>query len=119
MELACPYCKSPMISGRVSIHGRLIDFLAVGLSSQQLWFAPGSDPKKEEKVLASWDQDAAEGCQCPDCGSVVIKGERLRAGKSEQALHPQRLCPNCGSWVESGSKICPWCGESMEVNPKG
>ena len=31
MELTCPYCGHSMVSGMVSIHGREMDFLLVGV----------------------------------------------------------------------------------------
>lgn len=52
--LKCPYCGGAMVSGKVSIRGRLIDFLIFGLGSQQLWFAPDSDPtdaRRNEETL--------------------------------------------------------------------
>lgn len=72
--LRCPYCAGDMVPGRVSIHGRLIDFLLAGLSSEQLWFARDGDPK-EEKVLSSWGDDAAAGYRCGSCGAVLIRGK--------------------------------------------
>jgi hypothetical protein len=90
MEPKCPYCKGGMSPGRVSIHGRLLDFLAVGTSSQQLWFAPDSNPQREEQVLASWGHDASEGHRCTNCGAVLIKGEthitQSEARQNEETL---------------------------------
>ena len=76
-RLKCPYCEGEMVSGRVFIHGRLIDFLLVGWSSQQLWFARDSNPK-EERILSSWGDDAAEGHRCTACGAVLIKSISAR-----------------------------------------
>ncbi len=90
MELICPYCGHTMVPGRVSIHGREIDFLLVGVSSQELWFAPDSNPEKEVRVLASWGYDESEGHRCTNCCAMLLKGERpitqSEARKNEQTL---------------------------------
>ena len=95
-RLKCPHCEGEMVSGRVSIHGRPIDFLIVGLGSQQLWFAGDSNPEEEETILSSWSHDASEGHRCTTCGAVLIKGERFitqsEARHNEEALrqlHPR------------------------------
>ena len=85
--MKCPYCEGELVSGRVFIHGRLIDFLMVGLSSQQLWFARDGDPKEEE-ILSSWGHDAAGGHRCTACGAVLIRGNspttRSDAGRKHE-----------------------------------
>ena len=100
-----------MVSGRVLIHGTLKDFLLVGLSSQQLWFARDRDPK-EEKILSSWSDGGADGYRCTACGAVLIKGRPVVT--QSDMTRKERTCDNCGSIIAGNPKTCGDCGADLK-----
>jgi hypothetical protein len=111
--LKCPYCEGELVSGRVFIHGRLIDFLMVGLSSQQLWFARDGDPKEEE-ILSSWGHDAAGGHRCTACGAVLIKSISPATRPDAGHKHENTVCHNCGCVISGNPKTCAYCGADLK-----
>ncbi|MDH4202721.1 MAG: hypothetical protein OEV87_07485 [Phycisphaerae bacterium] len=66
--MRCPNCENEMIQGNVQVRSTAADFLAVGFSSQHLFFDFGD---KYYTVLHSGQKGL--GHYCPGCSYTIIQ----------------------------------------------
>jgi hypothetical protein len=64
----CPYCEGPLVSGNVSIHGSLGEFLLFGFSFHNLFFKPD----KGDEIMVLGSAQTAPAMRCGTCGIVSL-----------------------------------------------
>lgn len=69
--MKCPYCKSEMTAGSVSLEGTVGGFLLFGKSYKHCYFRPDSDESESFKVIDNSETKTAYYCYT--CDAVLIK----------------------------------------------
>ena len=56
--------------------------------------------------------------KCPECGSEIADGDKV-CGQCGESLAKTKICPACGKEVDSSKTFCPECGiDMMKVSKK-
>ncbi len=53
------------------------------------------------------------GIQCPNCGSLIIENFCTECGTKKPDNIDKKICPNCGSELDTDTKFCVNCGKAL------